>query len=79
MLSAQKKKVRGINTVKLSWSGATSNNVDIYRNAAVIVTTPNDGSYIDSTGDTGQAQYTYLVCDTGTQTCSNQVIVTFSH
>ena len=37
------------------------------------MTTPNDGSYIDSTGDTGQARYTYQVCEAGTQTCSNEV------
>jgi len=43
----------------------------------VIVTTPNDGSYTDSTGDTGRARYMYMVCEAGTQTCSNQVTVTF--
>ncbi len=76
-LTALGRKVGGINTVRLRWSGATSNQVDIYRDDVVIVTTANDGSYIDSTGDTGRAQYTYKVCEAGTQTCSNEVRVRF--
>ena len=76
-LSAQKKRIDGINTVRLTWSGATSANIDVYRNGLLIVTTPNDGQYVDSTGDTGRAQYRYYVCDAGTQTCSNQVKVNF--
>jgi hypothetical protein len=76
-LSAAKRKVGGINTVRLTWSGATSTNIDVYRNAVVVATTANDGSYIDSTGDTGRAQYTYRVCEAGTATCSNEVMVRF--
>jgi serine protease len=76
-LSATGRKVGGINTVRLSWSGATSGQVDVYRDGVVIVTTPNDGSYVDSTGDTGRARYTYKVCEAGTQTCSAVVTVRF--
>jgi hypothetical protein len=76
-LSAHKKKINGINSVRLNWSGATSANVDVYRNSVVIATTPNDGQYNDSTGDTGQAQYVYRVCEAGTGTCSNNVTVIF--
>ena len=78
-LSARGRKVNGINTVRLTWSGATSTNVDVYRNGMVIVTTANDGLYIDSTGDSGPATYTYKVCEARTQTCSNEVTVTFRH
>ena len=77
MLDAKAKKVGGINTVDLTWSGATSTDIDIYRDSVLIVTTANDGSYRDSTGDTGQARYTYQVCEAGTQTCSNNAKVTF--
>jgi N-acetylneuraminic acid mutarotase len=76
-LSAAGRKVGGINTVRLTWSGATSTNIDVYRNDMLIVTTANDGSYTDSTGDTGRARYTYRVCEAGTSTCSNEVTVTF--
>jgi YVTN family beta-propeller protein len=77
MLRARRKRINGINSVRLKWRGATSANVDVYRNSMLIVTTPDDGQYDDSTGDTGQAQYVYRVCDAGTQTCSNDVTVNF--
>jgi hypothetical protein len=76
-LRARRKRIEGINTVRLQWRGATSANIDVYRNRALIVTTPNDGRYDDSTGDTGRARYVYRVCEAGTQTCSNIVTVNF--
>src|SRR5437899_1154802 len=76
-LRAQGKKVGGINTSRLKWRGATSANMDIYRDANVIATTPNDGLYDDSTGTTGQASFMYKVCEAATQNCSNTVTVNF--
>src|SRR6266480_7464235 len=35
-LSAAKRKVGGINTVRLTWSGATSIKIDVYRNGVPI-------------------------------------------
>ena len=77
VLSAAGRKVGGINTVRLTWSGATSTNIEVYRNNVLIRTVPNTGAYTDSTGDTGRARYTYRVCEAGTQTCSNNARVTF--
>jgi hypothetical protein len=76
-LTGTGRKVQGINTVRLTWSGATSTNIDVYRNNALVVTTANDGSYTDSTGDPGRARYTYKVCEAGTNSCSNNATVTF--
>ncbi len=76
-LRGRGKKVHLINTVRLRWSGATSANIDVYRNGVLVATTPNEGQYDDSTGDTGQAQYMDKVCEAGTQTCSNVVTVNF--
>jgi subtilisin family serine protease len=76
-LTAKGKKVGGINTSRLKWRGATSANIDAYRNGVVIATTPNDGLYDDSTGTTGQANFMYKVCEAGTQNCSNTVTVNF--
>ena len=76
-LRGQGKKVGGINTSRLKWRGATSANIDVYRDGVVIATTPNDGLYDDSTGTTGQASFMYGVCEAGTQTCSNEVTVSF--
>jgi predicted outer membrane repeat protein len=76
-LQAAGRKVEGINTVRLRWSGASSNNIDVYRNGIVVATVPNTGTYTDFTGDTGRARYTYKVCEAGTSTCSNEVTVRF--
>jgi hypothetical protein len=64
--------------VDLTWNGATSSNVDIYRNGVLIATVPNiPGFHTDNIGARGKGTYTYKVCDAGTQNCSNQVAVKF--
>jgi hypothetical protein len=78
-LSGTGRKVGGINTVRLKWSGSTSTDVDVFRDGSLIATTPNDGTYIDSTGDTGRARYIYQVCEAGSQACSDEVTVAFAH
>ena len=55
-LRALGRKVGGINTVRLTWTGATSSDIDVNRDGVVIATVPNTGSYTDSTGDTGRGQ-----------------------
>jgi len=78
ILTARGYKVRSRQAVDLGWSGATSSNVDIYRNGTRIVTVPSSpGSYTDSPGGHGHAAYTYRVCNAGTETCSNQATVRF--
>jgi len=69
--------VGGVDTVDLSWSPVTSQNIDIYRDGIVTMTVPNTGAYTDSTGNRGRATYTYKVCEAGTQTCSNDATVRF--
>jgi outer membrane protein assembly factor BamB len=77
-LTASGRRVHGVHTVDLFWTGATSANVDIYRDGVVRATVPNSGSYTDNTGNKGSnARYTYKVCEAGTQTCSNEVTVKF--
>jgi PKD repeat protein len=73
-LTATGYKVKGRNTVDLTWSGSSS--VHVYRNGTPIATA-SGSSYTDSTGDRGGATYGYQVCDTGTGTCSNTVTVVF--
>lgn len=63
--------------VDLTWTGATSANVDIYRNDELIATTPNDGSYRDQLGRGVAGTFVYEVCDQGTVMCSNTVTVNF--
>ncbi len=78
MLTALGSKVRGQQIVDLTWNGATSGSVDIYRNNVRIATVPNTpSSYRDFPGGHGHDTYTYQVCNAGSQTCSNQATVTF--
>ncbi len=61
---------RNRNRVELSWTGATTGQVEIYRNGVLIAVTKNDGFYRNRwTGSAGS--YTYQVCETGGGACSN--------
>jgi endonuclease/exonuclease/phosphatase family metal-dependent hydrolase len=75
-LSAQGYKSRGSAFVDLTWSGATSTSVDVFRNGSKITTTGNDGAHTDSLGKVS-GTFTYKVCEAGTTTCSNEATVTF--
>ena len=42
----------------LSWNGATSNSIDIYRNGVLVATVPNiPGFYTDNIGARGKGTY----------------------
>jgi extracellular elastinolytic metalloproteinase len=75
-LSARGYKVQGNQRVDLTWSGATSNTVDVYRDTLKIVT-ENDGAHTDNINKKGGGSYVYRVCNAGTTTCSDNVTVTF--
>jgi len=79
-LSASPYKERGTKYAGLTWSGATSTNVDVYRDGDLVITTPNDGTYIDGTDvplGKGGGSATYQVCEANTANCSNSVFVTW--
>jgi subtilisin len=76
-LQASGYKQRGFQYANLVWRGATSTNVDIYRDGGKIVTTANDGSHTDSINRKGGGSYNYAVCEAGTATCSASVRVVF--
>jgi hypothetical protein len=81
-LTAARRRVNGINTVRLTWSGATSSFVEIQRcfpgpTCETIITTVNDGAFIISLGS-GRVRVMYRVCEKGgTGACSNIVTVVF--
>jgi serine protease len=75
-LSVNGYKVQGRHHAELTWSGATSNNVDIFRDGNKITTTSNSGSYTDNIGARGGATYSYQVCEAETTSCSAVVTVT---
>jgi subtilisin family serine protease len=76
-LSAVGDKVKGVQHADLTWSGATSTSVDVFRNDVRITTTANDGVHTDSIGSRGGGSYVYRVCEAGTTSCSNNATVTF--
>jgi hypothetical protein len=76
-LSASGRKVKGVQHADLTWSGASSSQVDVYRNNVKITTTANDGSHTDNIGQKGGGSYLYKVCEASTSTCSNESTVTF--
>jgi subtilisin family serine protease len=77
VLSASAGKVQGQHVVDLSWSGAGSASVDVFRDGSLVATTANDGEHRDSTGQRGGATYRYQVCEAGTSVCSGTVTVVF--
>lgn len=68
-------KVKGVKHADLTWSGATSSDVDVHRDGQVVATTANDGFHTDDTGQKGGASHTYQVCEAGTNVCSAEITV----
>lgn len=66
--------VLGQPIVTVRWTGATSSNVDIYRNGAKFINTPNDGVWTDRPKTKGT--YRYKVCNSGSSTCSLEASLT---
>ena len=69
-------KIKGDKYADLTWSGATSMNMDIYRDGSLIATTDNDGTYTHGPFSKG-CPATYQACEAGTSTCSNEVTVSW--
>ena len=77
-LTARGYKVKGAQTVDLSWSNLSGTAVDIYRNGAIVISNSgNDGAETDRTNKKGGGTYSYQVCATGTSSCTNTAVVTF--
>ena len=77
-LSAIGYKVRGLQKADLTWNGATTTSVDVYRNGVLITTTANDGFYTDNIDLRGGGSYTYQLCEAGNSSvCSNEAQVNF--
>jgi cytoskeletal protein RodZ len=76
-LTADGRRSKGKFFVDLAWEGATGPNVDVYRNGALVATTPNDGAYTDELGKRKHGlTFIYQVCQEGTTICSNEATVT---
>lgn len=76
-LTGQSGKNKGFWVASLSWSGATSGQVDVYRQSEILLSTPNSGSYTDVTSFKGGGSLTYKICEAGTTVCSGDLILSF--
>ena len=76
-LTAEGRKEKGLQKADLSWQGANTDEVDIYRDGEVIATVPNSGSYTDNIDRRGGGSYTYQVCEPDQARCSNDSTVSF--
>jgi subtilisin family serine protease len=75
-LSVRAYKVRNTKYADLTWSGAVSTNVDVYRNNIKIAATPNDYAYTDKPGKITTA--TYKICEANSASvCSGSVAVSW--
>ncbi len=73
VLTANEKRGQDRVQVRLSWTGATSPTINIYRDGVRIATVQNTGRYADVL--TTHGFFTYQVCEAGTRNCSNEVRV----
>src|SRR5687767_14947056 len=73
-LAVKKVKVQGKNYADLTWSGATTSNVNVTRNTTTF-STANDGAHRD--GPLARGSYTYKVCNSDGSACSANVSVSF--
>lgn len=77
-LSTRGYKVKGLQKVDLSWSGAAGTQVIILRNGSPLGSaTPNDGSHVDNLDIKGTGSYEYQVCEEDLSLCSNTSLVVF--
>jgi len=75
-LSVYTYKIKGDKYAELTWSGANSTFVDVYRDGSIIATTFNDGAYTHGPFSSGDPA-TYQLCEAGTSICSNMVTVSW--
>jgi subtilisin family serine protease len=76
-LSLSAYKLRGLKHADLSWAGATSTDVDIFRDGRLVATVLNAGAYTHATNERGGGSHTYKVCEAGTSTCSSEAVATY--
>ena len=75
-LSVNAYKIKGDKYADLTWSGATSTNLDVYHDGGIIATTANSEAYTHGPFSKGKPA-TYQVCEAATSICSNTVSVSW--
>jgi hypothetical protein len=77
-LNARGYKNKGKQVADLSWSGAQSGRVDIYRDGSKIAgSVSNGGKHTDNIGRKGGGTYQYEICEENSSVCSNVDSIVF--
>ncbi len=76
VLTATGSKVKGRKQADLAWTGNLGA-VDVRRNGSLIAEAVEGQTYTDVIGRVGETVFTYVVCETQTNVCSNEATVTF--
>ena len=70
-------KQKGRKSVQLSWSGAVSSQVDIFRDGDLLTTTQNDGEYTDNKLPKRSKSASYQLCQINSLACTAEINVRF--
>ncbi|QOC22043.1 PKD domain-containing protein [Wenzhouxiangella sp. AB-CW3] len=70
-------RTKGRWTADITWAGATTSNVDLFRNGRRVATIANSGSTTDHTDIRGGGTLEYRICEAGSSVCSEIVLVAF--
>jgi hypothetical protein len=68
---------RGHWVASITWTGAGTSTVDLYRNGSRIATIANSGSTTDHTSMRGGGSLDYRICEAGSSVCSDSITVEF--
>jgi hypothetical protein len=74
-LTARARTRQGNTTVSLKWDPADGGTINVLRNGTIVQTTADDGSTRDNL-HTMTGTFTYQVCETDSDDCSNEVDIT---
>lgn len=77
VLSVTTEKVRGTKLALLTWTGSMAASIDILRDGIILASTGNTGAFKDSSLPSRVKSATYVVCETGTSVCSNEITAKF--
>lgn len=69
-LDARLRKVKNTKFSDLTWSKATTSQVEIYRNNLLLTRVANSGAFSEQITAKGSGTYSYKVCETGGVVCS---------
>ena len=69
-------KVKGSKQIDLAWEGGSGDIVDLYRDGVIIAREYAPRSYTDVIGR-GSGSYTYQVCESFTNACSNELTISY--